>query len=95
MYFMEAYEREMGICSARGRNGQKASQLRNGATSTSIRSSTITSTTTNRSTAKANRSTTTTKTTTPTASGRPHSEADQVCRTQKTGDINGRGISET
>jgi hypothetical protein len=36
----------------------------------------------------------TTKTTT-TASGRPHPEADQICRTQKTGNINGRGISET
>ena len=29
--FLEAYEREMGICSARSRNGQKTSQLRNGA----------------------------------------------------------------
>jgi hypothetical protein len=45
---------------------------------------------------KADRSTTTTKTTTtPTASGRPLPEADQICRTQKTGNINGRGISET
>jgi hypothetical protein len=34
-------------------------------------------------------------TTTPTAAGRPHPETDQICRTQKTGDNNRRGISET